>query len=191
MIPDIESSPPESPMSTASDQSSSSDWEFYDEVEGKNLNISKRLNSEGYMSVVKKPRFSTKYDEMLQPLSPATTLPVRTKPNFVITKTHRSHVEQRLQDQFHSLLELASDVKDVEEFLVKHSESVNVNEYNSEGRTPLQQTCYQGNLKMAQFLVRYGADWSMTTREGFSALHIAAFAGHSHMLLYIMSLGHR
>jgi len=191
LLPDIKSSPPESPMSTASDQSSSSDWEFYETSKGKNLNVLKRSNSDGNMNVVKQPRYSTKYDAMLQPLSPVTTLPVRTKPNFVINKTHRSHVEQRLQDQFNSLLELASDVNDVEEFLVKHSESLNVNEYNDEGRTALQQTCYEGNLKLAQLLVRYGADWSMTTREGFSALHIAAFAGHSHMLLYIMSLRHR
>ncbi len=188
MIPDLKSSPPESPMSTASDQSLA-DWEDYDVTNGRNL---ERLNNDdGNVNVVKQPRFSTKYDEMLQPLRPVTTLPVRTKPNFVINKTHRSHVEQRLQDQFHSLVELASDVKDIEEFLAKHSESLNVNEYNNEGRTALQQSCYEGNLKLAQLLVRYGADWSMTTREGFSALHLAAVAGHSHMLLYIMSLRHR
>jgi ankyrin repeat protein len=40
-------------------------------------------------------------------------------------------------------------------------------------------------------LVRFGADSRLTTREGFSALHIAAFSGHSDILLYIMSLKHR
>ena len=85
----------------------------------------------------------------------------------------------------------ASNVNDIEDFLTKHSENVDLNEYNEEGRTALQQSCFEGNLQLAQVLVRFGADSRLTTREGFSALHIAAFSGHSDVLLYIMSLKHR
>lgn len=156
--------------------------------------------SSPYHRINKQPRYATKYDEMLQPLSPVTTLPVETSSSAsrkrhlvsaTIHKTHQSPVDAALQKQFHSLLSIASNVLDIEDFLAKHSENVDINEYNEEGRTALQQSCFDGNLALAQLLVRFGADSRLTTREGFSALHIAAFSGHSDVLLYIMSLKHR
>ena len=199
---DNSSSPPESPMSTSSDQSSVY-WDPYatsefsvNSQQKPNLNAQlKRSNSDSDMKVAslssKQPRFATKYDEMLQPLSPVTTLPVETKQGLSIHKTHKSSYDVQLQRQFQNLMGIASNVVDIEEFLSKHSENVDLNEYNDEGRTALQQSCFEGNLRLAQVLVRFGADSRLTTREGFSALHIAAFAGHSDVLLYIMSLKHR
>ena len=195
---DNSSSAPESPMSTSSDQSSVY-WDPYSatnsgEFSNPNLNQLKRSNSDSDMRVAtsnKQPRFATKYDEMLQPLSPVTTLPVETKQGLSIHKTHQSIFDEQLQRQFQNLLVMASNVSDIEDFLSKHSENVDLNEYNEEGRTALQQSCFEGNLPLAQLLVRFGADSRLTTREGFSALHIAAFSGHSDILLYIMSLKHR
>jgi hypothetical protein len=46
----------------------------------------------------------------------------------------------------------ASEVGDIEDFLSKHSENVDLNEYNEEGRTALQQSCFDGNLQLAQVL---------------------------------------
>ena len=193
------SSPPDSPMSTSSDQSgiywdpfvSSSSTDY----SRPQFNQLKRSNSDSDMKVAnlnsKQPRFATKYDEMLQPLSPVTTLPVETKQAISIHKTHKSSFDAKLQRQFHNLMGFASNVNDIEDFLTKHSENVDLNEYNEEGRTALQQSCFEGNLQLAQVLVRFGADSRLTTREGFSALHIAAFSGHSDVLLYIMSLKHR
>lgn len=211
-VSDSSSSPPESPMSTSSDQSASSSSVYWDPYSAStsseysglhhhhrqpNLNQLKRSNSDSDMKVAsslsnnKQPRFATKYDEMLQPLSPVTTLPVETKQGISIHKTHKSDFDAQLQRQFQNLLGIASNVGDIEEFLSKHSENVDLNEYNDDGRTALQQSCFEGNLRLAQLLVRFGADSRLTTREGFSALHIAAFSGHSDILLYIMSLKHR
>jgi hypothetical protein len=91
----------------------------------------KRSNSDSDMKVANKlPRFATKYDEMLQPLSPVTTLPVATKSPLSIHKTHQSTFDAKLQRQFQNLLGFASNVSDIEDFLSKHSENVDLNEYN-------------------------------------------------------------
>ena len=191
-------SPPESPMSTSSDHPApNAFWDPCEDFSKPNLNQLKRSSSDSDMKVSnlsssKQPRFATKYDEMLQPLSPVTTLPVATKSSILsINKTHKSSFDAKLQRQFQNLIGFASNVADIEDFLSKHSENVDLNEYNEEGRTALQQSCFEGNLQLAQVLVRFGADSRLTTREGFSALHIAAFSGHSDVLLFIMSLKHR
>jgi hypothetical protein len=49
-----------------------------------------------------------------------------------------------------NLMGFASEAVDVEDFLAKHSESVDLNEYNDDGRTALQQSCFDGNLQLAQ-----------------------------------------
>ena len=150
-------------------------------------------------------KFPTKYHEMLQPLSPVTTLPVeevirRPLPN----KTHITEHDVQLQQQFHSLVDnattcqvsktttnnentlLSSRVNSLEDFLVHHSENIDVNQYNTDGQTALQQSCLAGNLPLVKLLVRFGANMKLTTREGFSILHIAAFSGHSDLLTFVM-----
>ena len=151
-------------------------------------------------------KFPTKYHEMLQPLSPVTTLPVeevirRPLPN----KTHITEHDVQLQKQFHSLVDnattcqvsktktasnvntiLSSRVNSIEDFLLHHSENIDVNQYNSDGQTALQQCCLAGNLPLVKLLVRFGANMRLTTREGFSILHIAAFSSHSDLLSFVM-----
>ena len=152
-----------------------------------------------------KPRYPTKYHKMLQPLSPVTTLPVeevirRPLPN----RTHVTEHDQQLQKQFHCLVESATDqvsnktttnnsetillarVNSLEEFLIRHSENIDVNQYNSDGQTALQQGCLAGNLPLVKLLVRFGSNMRLTTREGFSILHIAAFSGSSDLLTFVM-----
>ena len=160
-----------------------------------------------------KPKFPTKYHEMLQPLSPVTTIPVeeevirRPLPN----KTHVTEHDVQLQKQFHSLVDSATCplpkttdrattnsttdnenslmnrvLQNLEDFLVHHSQNIDVNQYNGDGQTALQQCCLAGNLPLVKLLVRFGANMRLTTREGFSVLHIAAFSGHSDLLAFVM-----
>ena len=132
-------------------------------------------------------RFANKYEEMLQPLRPVTTLPCKTArlpprgPGSSKRKLSSS------QCQFESVI-ANGDVQRVEKFLSRHSTDVNMNQYNGEGRTALQQSCLEGNLPLAKVLVKYGANCRLTTRDGFSTIHLAAFSGHSNLTAYILSL---
>jgi hypothetical protein len=138
--------------------------------------------------VNKKPKFATKYDEMLQPMSPMTYLPVDSLMLPIPNQTHRPNYNVQSQKKFLNLLETRAKISEIETFLGENSEGIDINEYNVEGRTALQQCCFDGNLPTAKLLVRFGANTKLTTREGFSMLHLAAFSGHSNILLYIMSL---
>ena len=188
------SPPPTSPMSTMSDPPSPSSWTS--ECEEPSFSSSNKKRSSNHFEdeervqyqpyVNKKPKFATKYDEMLQPLSPMTYLPVESV--MVPMRTHRANFNIQTQKQFRSLLETRAKPNEIESFLGQHSEAIDINEYNVDGQTALHQCCFDGNLSTAKLLVRFGADAKLTTREGFSTLHIAAFSGHSNVLLYIMSL---
>ena len=123
---------------------------------------------------------------MLQPLSPVTTLPCE----VVSPSPSRGHGiarDDKLQTEFNTVIE-SRDVEKVEVFLAKHSTEINVNQYNEEGRTSLQQCCVEGNLALVKVLVKYGADHLITTREGYSVTQLAAFAGKSDLLMYILNL---
>lgn len=136
--------------------------------------------------VNRKPRFATKYDEMLQPLSPMTYLPVESlllpkendKPNF----------DPECQKKFWVLVKSEVKLSEIESFLQHHSDLIDINEYNSEGRTALHQCCFDGNLQTAELLIRFSADIRLTTRDGFSALHIAAFSGHTNIMFYFLNI---
>lgn len=194
------SSPPTSPMSTMSDPPSPISWASDCDEPVTTTSLPDKKRSSGHFEddnennrryapyVNKKPKFATKYDEMLQPLSPMTYLPVESLMLPLPNKTHRPNYNVQSQKQFRNLLESRAKISDIESFLGDNSETIDINEYNLEGRTALQQCCFDGNLPTAKLLVRFGADAKLTTREGFSTLHIAAFSGHSNILLYIMSL---
>ncbi|KAK7896237.1 hypothetical protein WMY93_021562 [Mugilogobius chulae] len=53
----------------------------------------------------------------------------------------------------------------------------NVNSFGPEGQTALHQSVIDGNLELVKLLVKFGADIRLANREGWSALHIAAFGG--------------
>lgn len=149
----------------------------------------KRSNSDGDLCQYKSkvPKYANKYEELLQPLSPVTTLPCLVVPPLPLRS---KPCDKKLQAEFESVI-VDGSKDDVEAFLSKHSCDVNVNLYNSQGRTSLQQSCLDGNLELAKTLVKYGADHRLTTRDGFSTMNIAVFSGHSNLLMYILSLQRR
>ena len=174
----------------------------------KRKNPDVELNSESFISnknlngllpfVNKKPKFPTKYHEMLQPLSPATSYPPATTTEFnSLNVKQRPETDVQLQEQLNCLIDdiisssdegIPSSTSKVEEFLLKHSEKVDLNRYNSEGQTILQRCCLEGNLSLAKLVVRFGAKSKITTRDGFTTLHIAAFSCHSQMLFFVLNL---
>lgn len=64
---------------------------------------------------------------------------------------------------------------------------INLNVFDTEGQTPLHQSCQLGNLELVKLLVRFGADVRLANRDGWSALHIAAYGGHTDILLFLMT----
>ncbi|KAL8613247.1 hypothetical protein ACOMHN_001571 [Nucella lapillus] len=64
---------------------------------------------------------------------------------------------------------------------------VNLNVFDAEGQTPLHESCQLGNLELVKLLVRFGADVRLANRDGWSAVHIAAYGGHTDILLYLMT----
>ena len=157
---------------------------------------------QGYKFVNKKPKYPTKFHEMLQPLSPVTTLPVDTVVGPVPSRTHQSKHDAVLQEDLYKLvrrrLQHFDQIHDLETFLMKHSENVDLNQYSSldandpdGGLNTFHMSCQHGDLPMAKLLIRFGANPKLTTREGFSTLHLAAFSGNSDLLFYVMSLKDR
>ena len=169
-------SPPPSPMSTSSDQDGSSSTDFSASHNFDEETTSRRTFVNG------KPKYPTKYHELLLPLSPATSLPVAT-----IVPTHCSKVNAELQEQFLNLLRVSTPA-DVERFLEMHSENVDVNRYNVSGQTPLHEACVEDNAELVRILVRFGADCRLTTRDGFSVLHLASFGGGSELFNLLVGL---
>ncbi len=137
--------------------------------------------------VNKKPKFPTKYHEMLQPLSPMTTLPVRSasqvKPSELLLKPSSINVER--QEEFLKLMR-ECDVAKIESFLCQHSENIDINQFNSDGQTALHEACLAGDLARAEALLKYGASPHLTNRDGFSILHLATFSGNSELLMLAM-----
>ena len=174
-------SEPSSPMSTTSSSASTSNppspqlkrREFHDSDEKDLCEFKSKV-----------PKFANKYEEMLQPLTPVTIL---SSERPMPKRTCKSDYDPKLQRQFNDLVSMAGH-EEVEDFLVQHLSNVDVNQFNSEGHTALQQSCLEGNLPLAKVLVKYGANLHLCTRDGFSTLHLAVFSGHSHLMSYILSL---
>ncbi|XP_070176818.1 apoptosis-stimulating of p53 protein 2-like [Littorina saxatilis] len=63
---------------------------------------------------------------------------------------------------------------------------INLNVLDTEGQSVLHESCQRGDLDLVKLLVRFGADVRLANRDGWSAVHIAAFGGHTDILLYLM-----
>ena len=132
---------------------------------------------------VKKSRYTTIYDEMLRPLDPSVVLPVPTSCTSVTTVVNSS-----LQQQFNKLLSTADTVT-LEQFLTLHGENVSINQYSKDGLTPLQEICQEGGqhaLDKARILVTHGADTRLTSRDGWSPLHLASFSGNTPLMMFML-----
>ena len=64
--------------------------------------------------------------------------------------------------------------------------TVNVNVFDGDGQTPLHQSVLVGNLELVKLLVQFGADVRLANRDGWNALHIAAYGGHDDIVLYLI-----
>ena len=182
---DFEDTDSLSPMSTCSDFNCD---ESQNNLQKSTTTSIKRSNSDGDLTKFrsKVPKYANKYEEMLQPLSPVTTLPCTIVPPRLSNRPNSDQL-MKLQNEFESVI-VSDEIVKIEDFLSKHSTDININQYNREGRTPLQQSCVDGKIELAKSLVKYGADHCLTNRDGFSTLQIAVFSGHPEMMMYILSL---
>lgn len=76
---------------------------------------------------------------------------------------------------------------ELERILETKDGKININLYDTEGQTALHQSCLDGNFELVKLLVKFGADVKLANRDGWNALHIAAFGGHQDIALYLIS----
>ncbi|CAG0881818.1 unnamed protein product [Cyprideis torosa] len=65
---------------------------------------------------------------------------------------------------------------------------LDVNSFDAEGLTALHEACLQGNLKLTRLLVRHGAKVTLSSRDGWSPLHLAAWSGRLDIFLFLLPL---
>ena len=78
------------------------------------------------------------------------------------------------------------DMLELEQILEDREGKININFFDKEGMTALHQSCQNGNLELVKLLVRFGADVKLASRDGWSAIHIAAFGGHRDIIVYLL-----
>ncbi|KAH3799995.1 hypothetical protein DPMN_153646 [Dreissena polymorpha] len=76
---------------------------------------------------------------------------------------------------------------ELERILETKDGKINVNLYDTEGQTALHLSCLDGNFELVKLLVKFGADVKLANRDGWNALHIAAYSGHQDIALYLIS----
>ena len=79
------------------------------------------------------------------------------------------------------------DSLELQRLLEERHGKVNVNLYDTEGQTALHQGCMDGNLDLVKVLVSFGADVRLANRDGWSALHVAAYGGHQDIAFYLIN----
>ena len=132
----------------------------------------------------KRPKYcGTIYEAMLAPISPVTTLPIHT--------VYKNSVkcEPEIQNDFLDLVTLGKRAK-LEKFLEENIDNININQYNKDGLTPLQTVAQEGgetSADIGELLVRYGADTRLTSRDGWSAVHMATFSGNTRLMMFLLS----
>ena len=132
----------------------------------------------------KKPCYrGTIYEKMLSPLTPSLTLPIQTR----VCESSQKLTNKTLQTQLVSILEEA-DEKALKDFLIRHCAQIDINGYGEDGVTPLQLVCQSGGkVGLARTLVGYGADVRLTSRDDWSAVHMASFSGNTNLMMYLLS----
>ena len=65
--------------------------------------------------------------------------------------------------------------------------TININRFDDEGQTALHRVCCDGQIEIVKLLVSFGADVRLCNRDGWSPLHLACFAGHHHIVTYLIS----
>lgn len=83
------------------------------------------------------------------------------------------------------------DTTELQKILQRLEGALNINFYDKEGQTALHQSCMDGNLELVKLLIKFGADVRLANRDGWSALHIAAYGGHQDIALYLIANSRR
>nr|ACO10933.1 Notch-regulated ankyrin repeat-containing protein B [Caligus rogercresseyi] len=112
------------------------------------------------------------------------------QPPLNIKPSHRISWNEERQREFNSLLHRGGE-EELRDFLSMHSENINIDVYDSEGKTPFHSAVLSGSLPVVKLLLAYGANERVTTRDGFSPLHLASYNGHSEVLNYLLSIPSR
>ena len=138
----------------------------------------------------KVPKYvGTIYEERLAPLSPVITLPVPSANNGSYTHPLKQGSKTSGDNTFQiKLLDLIKEgnADKLDEFLEENGKLVDINYYSEEGVTPIQQVCQDGgSLAVAKVLVKYGADLRLTSRDGWTALHMATFSASFSLMTFI------
>lgn len=162
-----------SSMSTCSDPSPSplpSSWDRHSRSHSGSPDPEQQVNN----------RFNNIYEERLQPLEPSVS-----ETRALPSRTHQPDVggDPKIQ----SLMHLAVHNQDyVELQQILRTENVDINEFNSNGQTPLQVACLSGNFNLVKLIMSQGADPTLSSRDGFTTIHCATFAGSSEIFQYIL-----
>jgi len=107
--------------------------------------------------------------------------------------THRQHFDTSMQTAFDAAC-VAADHPALDGILRSAGERIDVDLYGKDGRTALHRFCAQGQLALVRLLVAHGADTRLRTREGWSAVHLAAFAANgagADTVAFLMRSGRR
>lgn len=132
----------------------------------------------------KKPKYcGTIYEARLAPLAPVTTLPIKT------VFKNPVKCDPEVQTDFLDLVALGKKAK-LEKFLQENIDSININQYNQDGFTPLHTVAQEGgetSAEIGELLVKYGADIRVTSRDGWSAVHMATFSGNTRLMMFLLT----
>jgi len=128
------------------------------------------------------PRYQNIYEERLQPLKRAVS-EARPMPQ----PTHQVSYNPSIQARFNNALQ-NNDISELQDILQSSSDNnnIDINLYNQDGQTPIQQACMSGQLAIVQLMIRFGADPNLRSRDGWATLHLASFYGNSEILQYII-----
>ena len=126
-------------------------------------------------------RFNNIYEEKLLPL-----LPVRSETHRPLPRpTHVKNFNKFTQSRFDEALRNC-DYSELKDLLSCYNDQIDINLLNEEGNTPIQVAALGGSLEIVRLMIRFGADPNLSNRDGWSTLHISAYAGHSEITQYIM-----
>jgi len=101
--------------------------------------------------------------------------------------THQVSYNPSIQARFNNALQ-NNDISELQDILQSSSDNnnIDINLYNQDGQTPIQQACMSGQLAIVQLMIRFGADPNLRSRDGWATLHLASFYGNSEILQYII-----
>ncbi|XP_071486018.1 notch-regulated ankyrin repeat-containing protein A-like [Diadema antillarum] len=131
--------------------------------------------------------FTSEYDTSVQGVTPATPMHGAPTSPIVGATAGPLHGDGRQhQLLFHEAVQLENYAELGRLLRASPPARLDVNIFDRHGQTPLHQSVLKGNLEMVKLLVHCGADVALANREGWNALHIAAYRGYIDIALYLI-----